>query len=134
MKAYPTSELLDGLSHLVISRDMTEEDAATSMRFLEPFNECTLGVVRFSGETPWERHPEGDELLYILKGEVVVTVLSDLGSNSSTLTAGSVCVVPRGLWHRQRADADSAVLFATPTEGAENSWAEDPRRGAEPRA
>jgi quercetin dioxygenase-like cupin family protein len=97
------------------------------MRFLEPFNECMLGAVRFSGETPWERHPRGDELLHVLEGEVVVTLLSDSSSESSTLGAGSVCVVPRGLWHRQRSDAGASVLFATPMEGTENSWAEDPR-------
>jgi quercetin dioxygenase-like cupin family protein len=106
---------------------MTEEDAAASMRFLEPFNECMLGAVRFSGETPWERHPEGDELLFVLEGEIVVTILSDSGRDSAALTAGSVCIVPRGLWHRQRADTAAAVLFATPTKGTDNSWAEDPR-------
>jgi mannose-6-phosphate isomerase-like protein (cupin superfamily) len=127
VKVHSTRELLSGLSHLEISRGMTEDDAAGSMRFLESFNECMLGAVRFSGETPWERHPEGDELLCVLEGHVVVTILSDSGQDSFPLTEGTVCVVPKGLWHRQRADSGAAVLFATPTEGTENSWAEDPR-------
>jgi len=127
VKAHSTRELLSDLSHLEISRDMTEEDAAGSMRFLESFNQCMLGAVRFSGETPWERHPEGDELLCVLEGNVVVTIISNSGQDSSILTQGSVCVVPKGLWHRQRADSGAVVLFATPTEGTENSWVEDPR-------
>ncbi len=37
-----------------------------AIEFLTPFNECTLGVVRFTQPTPWERHPGGDELLHVL--------------------------------------------------------------------
>jgi hypothetical protein len=38
-----------------------------------------------------------------------------------------VCVVPRALWHRQRAAATTALMFATSEEGNETSDAEDPR-------
>jgi Mannose-6-phosphate isomerase len=100
------------------------------MQFLAPFNQCTLGVVRFSGETPWERHPDGDELLYILDGEISVTILTDGGPVRATVSAGSIFVVPRDLWHRQLAQTGATLLFATPTEKTENSWAEDPRREA----
>lgn len=54
-----------GLRQLVITPAMSDEEAATSMQFLAPFNQCMLGVVCFSGQTPWERHPEGDELLQV---------------------------------------------------------------------
>lgn len=78
-----------------------------------------------------ERHPDGDELLQVLEGEVDVTVLTEEGEPvRATVAAGSVFVVPRGLWHRQLAQSAAALLFATPAETTQHSWAEDPRREA----
>src|SRR5438552_1312798 len=98
------------------------------MRFLASLNRCTLSVTRFSGPSPWERHPAGDELLHPLEGEVDVTVLTDGGPTHVTVRAGSVFVCPRGLWHRQLPRPAVTMFFGTPTENEEVSWAEDPRR------
>jgi quercetin dioxygenase-like cupin family protein len=95
------------------------------MRELLPLN-STVGVGRFSVQTPWERHPDDDELLHILEGEVQLTVLNDDGPIEATVRAGSIFVVPRALWHRQLARTTATVLFMT---GQTNvSTAEDPRR------
>ena len=118
---------MSDLPELAIKSSTTEEDAAAAMRMLTPFNQCTLGVVRFSGQTPWERHPDGDELLHVLEGEVDVTVLTDDGPVHRTVRTGSVFVCPRGLWHRQLPRPCVALLYGTPTETTESSWAEDPR-------
>jgi quercetin dioxygenase-like cupin family protein len=115
------------LRTLSITPRMTEEEAATSMQFLAPFNQCMLGVVRFSGRTPWECHPDGDELLHVLDGEVQVELLTEAGPVCRTVGPGSAFVVPRGLWHRQTTGADVTLLFATPVDGTLNSWADDPR-------
>jgi len=128
LKAHDIQRELAGLSELKITPQMTEDDAMRSMRFVAPFNQCMLGVVRFSGQTPWERHPDGDELLQVLEGGVDVTLLTDDGPVHASLSAGSVFVVPRGLWHRQLARESTSLLFATPAERTENSWAEDPRQ------
>jgi len=87
-----------------------------------------LSVMRYSGLTPWERHPDGDELLHPLEGEVDVTLLTDSGPTHVTVRAGSVFVCPRGLWHRQLPRPGVTMFFGTPTENEEVSWAEDPRR------
>ena len=83
---------------------MTKNGASPSLRILGALNECTLGLVRFRGQTPWERHPAGDELLHVIEGAVEVTVLTDDGPVRRSVTAGSVLVVPCGAWHRQRAE------------------------------
>ena len=106
---------------------MTRDEDPQSTSFLGPFNQCTLGLVRFSGQTPWERHPGGDELLHVLAGEVRATLIGERGRTHATLRAGSIFVVPRGVWHRQVASAGVTLLFATPTEETEHSCAEDPR-------
>src|SRR5262249_12926572 len=73
-----------------------------SMRFFAALDQCTIGVSRFSGATHWERHPAGDELLHVLEGEMEVTTLTDEGLIQSRVSAGSVFVCPRGLWHNLR--------------------------------
>ena len=80
----------------------------------------------YSGLTPWERHPDGDELLHTLEGEVEVTLLRDGGPTKTRVRAGSMFVVPRGLWHRQIARAAVMQWGATPGR-TEHSTAKDPR-------
>jgi mannose-6-phosphate isomerase-like protein (cupin superfamily) len=119
---------LKDLPLLTITVSTTEEDAIAAERTLTSFNQCMVGLVRYSGQPPWERHPGGDELLHILEGEVDVTVLTDGGPVHEVARAGSVCVVPRGLWHRTLARSAVTLLYMTPAEGNEHSFAEDPRR------
>jgi len=104
--------------------DLSRGDAS---RIFERFDRSAVGAVRFCGTPPWERHPGGDELLYVLEGEFELTVLTAERRIEVALPAGSVFVVPRGLWHRSRPRGTVSVLFVTPTEGGEDSWADDPR-------
>ncbi|MBI1815376.1 MAG: cupin domain-containing protein [Deltaproteobacteria bacterium] len=96
-------------------------------RELASLNQCVVGLFRFSGQSPWERHPGGDELLHALDGEVDVTVLTNDGPVHTSVRAGSVFVCPKGLWHRQNAPRGVTHLYATPRQGNEHSWAQDPR-------
>ncbi len=127
MEAHDIRAALSGVPELVITSSTTEEDANAAMRMLASFNQCMVGLVRYSGQPPWERHPGGDELLHILEGEVDVTVLTDGGPVHEIVRAGSVCIVPQGLWHRTHARAAVTLLYMTPAEGNEHSFAEDPR-------
>lgn len=119
---------LQGIGDPSVTPGTSEHEAQMAMRELGSLNDSTLGVIRFSGETPWERHPSGDELLQVIEGAVDVTVLSDDGPVEATVAAGAVFIVPRGLWHRQRPHGAVTLLFATPALGSEHSWAVDPRQ------
>ena len=115
MRAHPVQPTIDGLSEL-------------EFRQLSSFNQGGVGVFWAEGGTsPWERHPDDDELLYVLEGEVEVTVLTQEESIQATISAGSVFVVPRGLWHRQTLKGRVKQLYVTPG-ATEHSTAEDPRR------
>jgi quercetin dioxygenase-like cupin family protein len=129
MKSEHVATALGALKELVVTGVTTEEDAQASMRALHSFNGCMVGVVRFSGRTPWERH-QGDELLYVLQGSVDVTVLADSGPLHAALRTGDVFVVPRDLWHRQHAPETTGLLFVTSETGNAVSDAEDPRAEA----
>lgn len=115
------------LVRLVISDQTTAADADAATRVFAGFNQCNLGLVSFSGLTPWERHPD-DELLYVLEGEIDVTILPAKGdAQALTLKPGNVFVVPKTLWHHQNAPNGATVLFATSKHGNDESLAEDPR-------
>jgi mannose-6-phosphate isomerase-like protein (cupin superfamily) len=103
-----------GLSELRIGAETSEADANDAIRALAQFNGCTIGVVRFSGETPWERHAE-DEFLHVLEDEIEVTIVAEGVTVSGIARARDVLVVPRARWHRQRARVRTTLLFVTGT-------------------
>ena len=97
-------------------------------RELSAFNDGAIGVFWAEGGTsPWERHPDTDELLQVIQGEIVVTVLTDDGPVDTPVPAGSSFVVPRGHWHRQTLHGRVLELYCTPG-ASEHSTADDPRQ------
>jgi len=99
-------------------------------RIFAELNECAVGAVRFAAMPPWERHPAGDELLHVLDGELELSLLTPDGRIEVALRAGSVFVVPRGLWHRSSPRGAVSLLFVTPTRDGEHSWADHPESAA----
>jgi PhnB protein len=85
-----------------------------------------MGVMSYTGQTPWERHG-ADELLLALDGELEITVLTDQGPVKRMLRAGEAFVCPQGLWHRQYAEKSVSMLYGTAIETSEISMADDPR-------
>ena len=115
------------MPHLNITADTTGEDANAAVRNVAKIGNLTLGVMSYTGQTPWERHPDGDELLLALDGELEVTTLTDDGPVTRKLRAGEAFVCPQGLWHRQFAEKSVSMLYGTPIDTSENSMADDPR-------
>ncbi len=80
----------------------------------------------FDGQSPWERHPNGDELVQVFAGETTLTILSDDGEDVLHMTPGMLTVVPQGRWHRFTAPKGVSLMTATPLP-TEHSDADDPR-------
>src|SRR5271155_5642110 len=120
--------------HLTITEATTGEDAEAATRNVAKIGNLTLGVMSYTGQTPWERHPDGDELLLVLDGELEVTSLTDKGPVKRKLCAGEAFVCPQGLWHRQFAEKSVSMLYGTPTSTSEVSTADDPRVATVPAA
>jgi mannose-6-phosphate isomerase-like protein (cupin superfamily) len=127
MNGIDVQSILKSVGKLDISEQTTSNDASLAMTMLGNFNQCMMGLVCFSGLTPWERHPD-DEFLHILEGEVAVTILGNDKVNEVTLHAGSIFIVPGGLWHNQNSPKGVKLLFLTSQSGNEESGAEDPRK------
>lgn len=126
MNAVNVQTAIASVGKLEIAEQTTSNDASAAMKILGNFNQCVIGLVCFSGLTPWERHPD-DELLQILEGEVDVTILGNGEVSEVTLYTGSIFVIPRGLWHKQHSSEGVKLLFVTSQEGNQESRAEDPR-------
>ena len=104
------------------STQTPEDEAGAAFAVLAPFRDGSI----FAGETPWERHRNGDELVHVLDGAANLTIVTDGGPQSFPLTAGMVIVVPQGHWHRFHAPEGVTVLSATP-QPTDHTAVADPR-------
>lgn len=93
--------------------------------------ETNLGGVfagSFDGESAWERHRNGDELVQILAGETRLTIMAEDGPVELEMKAGMLTVVPQGCWHKFRSETGVTVLTMTP-QPTDHSTADPPVSG-----
>ena len=70
----------------------------------------------------WEMHPKGDELVFLLSGDVDFVLRIDGADEIVRVNEpGSYVLVPKGVWHTARPRAKTAMLFITPGEGTLNA-------------
>lgn len=117
LKAYDPAAVADRLAEMEF-RQLTRFDAGHAGVF---WSEA-------GGPSPWEMHPDCDEMLQVLEGEIEVEVLPEDGSAGikTRVPAGSFLVVPRGCWHRQSLLVRTQELYLTPGRSLHSS-ASDPR-------
>jgi mannose-6-phosphate isomerase-like protein (cupin superfamily) len=65
----------------------------------------------------WEMHPQGDELVYLLSGDVELHLELPEGLRTVRITGRGAKLIPRGVWHTARVFAPSRMLFVTRGEG-----------------
>ena len=112
MKLNDPQALSGKLPPIEISSATSEAEAMTAVQIFDQFEDLMVGVVHFSGLTPWECHTQ-DELLYVLGGAVEVTLWREHGPEEVVVSAGSMCVVPKGVWHRQLPKPTVRLMFIT---------------------
>ena len=113
-----------------------EAFAALSQRANESlgsFDESSIGVGRYvAGSSPWEKHNNGDELLFVTDGEVQIEVLEDSGDPwTELLKEGSLFVVPKGRWHQLTAQDYVNILYISPSEDGAERKREHPIHGSD---
>jgi uncharacterized cupin superfamily protein len=82
----------------------------------------------FDADWPtWEVHPAGDELVFLVSGDVDLVLAKEGGDETLRMTEpGTFVVVPKDTWHTARIHKHSVMMFITPGEGTVNS--EEPVR------
>ncbi len=73
-------------------------------------NDYDVKVVKVQGEFTWHRHADTDEFFLVIDGELTI----QLRAGDVTLRTGELFVVPRGIEHCPRADAEAAVMLIEP--------------------
>ncbi len=94
--------------------DTPEAEVDAAFAILERTGSTALFAGSFAGESAWERHPNGDELVQVLDGETRLTILTADGPADLEMKAGMVTVVPQGCWHKFRAPSGVTVMTMTP--------------------
>lgn len=112
-----------------IKHIFTELSAHPEGTFLElqAFNDHSFGVCQITGISPvWEMHPDTDEFFHILEGEFTMMLLDHEQPSHFEIPAGSIFVVPKGIWHKPGAPNGAKFMYFTPGQTL-HSDAEDPR-------
>jgi mannose-6-phosphate isomerase-like protein (cupin superfamily) len=108
------------------TKDTSSDEEEGSFADLSRYRDGGVFVGGFSGESPWERHVNGDELVQVLEGKTTLTILAPDGPESFEMGKGMLIVVPQGHWHRFKSKGGVTVLTVTP-QPTQHSTAEDPR-------
>jgi mannose-6-phosphate isomerase-like protein (cupin superfamily) len=68
----------------------------------------------------WERHPAGEEVVYLLSGRVDIVQDIDGADHIVELRPGDAMINPTNVWHTARVHQPGLALFITPGEGTEH--------------
>ena len=80
-----------------------------------PIDGATFGIATMTRNSPHdgERHPDGDEVLYLISGRVRV-VFVDSEEPDIDVMPGDGLIVPKGVWHRVDILEPSQIVYLTP--------------------
>jgi mannose-6-phosphate isomerase-like protein (cupin superfamily) len=85
-------------------------DDRWSPRIIAELNDYQFKLAKIEGEFVWHNHKDTDEAFVVLAGSMVI----ELEDGAVELSAGEMFVVPRGVPHRPRAEAECHVLVIEP--------------------
>ena len=115
VQAVKISEALAGKKMLTGRRpEMSEEEVDGTFATLAETQDGGVYAGSFQGESAWERHSMGDELVQILEGSARVTIVTADGPQVLEMTAGMLTIVPQNCWHRFESAEGVTVMTMTP--------------------
>ena len=71
-------------------------------------------IADYSGDSEWERHTHGDEIVMVLVGATTLFMLDKDVDRPHPLGSMEFIVVPQGTWHRFETPGRTQVLTVTP--------------------
>lgn len=92
----------------------TDEELEGAFAELSPFRDGAIFIGHYAGNSEWERHSQGDEIVYVLEGETTLVLLTENGEIENLLQAGELLIVPKNTWHRFETPKGVKVMTATP--------------------
>jgi len=89
-------------------------DTPDTFARLAEYRDGAIFAGGFSGVSQWERHPNGDEIVQILKGSVTLTLLTNDGQEEVELESGMLAIVPKNTWHQFNSPDGVTIMTTTP--------------------
>ncbi|MFU2508380.1 cupin domain-containing protein [Pseudoalteromonas sp. ASV78] len=94
--------------------ETTNEEAKDSFAKLSDYRDGGIFITHYSGNSEWERHSNGDELVQVIEGETTLILLSDNNETPHILRESELLVVPKNMWHRFETPKAVKVMTVTP--------------------
>ena len=94
-----------------LSEQAAALDEYWSQQVVGEANGSVFRVAKGVGSTNWHHHDDQDEVFVVTHGELIV----ELESGDVRVGAGEMFIVPRGVEHRPRADAEARFLIVGTT-------------------
>ncbi len=82
-----------------------------SPRIVGQVNDLHVKLAKLQGEFIWHAHPDTDELFLVVSGSLTIELRD---RDPVTLHTGEFYIVPRGVEHLPRAEAECEVLLIEP--------------------
>lgn len=119
MSKATTISLADTIKSLTFLPDRTpstefDEVKAAAFAQLSEYRDGGIFVGHYAGDSEWERHSKGDEIVYVIEGETCLILLTEAGESRNTLKTGELLVVPQNVWHRFETPKPMKVMTVTP--------------------
>ena len=111
-QAYDLEEVLDTIPFLKGRTPLT--DTKGTFARVADYRDGGIFTGGFSGTSQWERHPNADEIVQILKGSVTLTLKSGEKTESVDLKAGMIAIVRQNTWHQFYAPDGVTLMTTTP--------------------
>lgn len=92
----------------------TDEESKDAFAVLADYRDGGVFVGHWAGNSEWERHPVGDELVVVLDGRTTIFFLDGDHDQPAALEAGDLVIVPQGTWHRFETPDGVKILSVTP--------------------
>lgn len=80
-------------------------------KIIAQMNDYHIKIAKIKGEFLWHNHPETDETFFVMEGKMQILFQEE----SITLSAGEMCVVPKGVNHKPGASEECHILIIEPT-------------------
>ncbi len=81
-----------------------------SPKVIAQVNDYHVKIVKIQGEFVWHKHPETDEMFWVIEGEMRI----EFRDRSVALRKGELFVVPREIEHKPIADEECRMLVFEP--------------------
>lgn len=94
--------------------DMDKSKLKDSFSKLFDYRNGGIFIISYSGNSEWERHPGGDEIVQMMDGSSTLILLLEEKELSYSLIEGDIAVVPKNVWHRFENSVKAKVMTVTP--------------------